>query len=410
MTFAFITRTAPSAIVRTLTLVVLAALASIPAAAQDVEPAGAGGNADSSISSLIQWQTEYQDNVFRTPDQAAIADIVSTLTGSGSARAQMRRLRVVANGTADWVHYDSLVDERGANGSGSLRANLVLNRVTPYASTTYRNSRNRRNTEIDIRPRITSTSFLAGTVFQLGGKTVVDASAEHRIEGYHRTIVVDGVNLSEALDRASDQLTVSLQHGVTPLTRLTVTGELMQQEFDSASYKNADQARLTAGFESDGRIRGHARGGIQMVKPHDPALQELRGLFISVGTNATVHDRLQLGVDAERDLAPSYRAGIAYYDSKSIGGSVRYAMLRSLRLGLTAERRLADYEAGIGIIQAAVEDAGIDRETHYQSVISYLLGQAMAIDVSASHTERTSNSALRRFDSTTFMVGVSHAF
>jgi hypothetical protein len=392
-------------IVRALTMSLLLALTSTQAAAQgDVATDNTPQNG---INSTLGWQTEYQDNVFRTAEQS-VSDIVSTLSTAVSARGRMKALALTASGEAEWMHFDTLVKQRGANGATSVKLDFLLNRLAPYMTATYRNTRRRVNPEIDIRPRVTGTTFGLGSVLRMGGKTDLDFSAEHRTEAYDR-VFVDDVNLRNALTQTSNQFRVSLRHTVTPLTRVSVTSDISRHEFDT-SYRTTDQIRLTAGFESDGRVRGYVRAGMQMINPRDPSLKPQQGLVVSVGTTATVHDSLQVGVTAERDVAPSYRDGIAYYDSTVLGGSITYAMLRSVRLGVGAHRRVADYKAGIGISALAAELAGIDRETQYQSVIRYLIGESLAIDVSGAYADRTSISALRRFDSATFTVGVSHAF
>ena len=408
MTSAFTTRAA-AGISRALATALLLALAPTQAAAQDAEVISERGR-PAHRASIPQsaGRHMYQDNVFRTAEQS-ISDIVSTLSGSASVRGQMKRLEVTATGTADWMHFDTLVKERGANAGASLRADLLLNRVAPYVSTSYRNSRRRTNPEIDVRPRITESTLEVGGVFRMGGKTDLDLSAEHRIEAYD-SVVVDDVNLRDALNTASNQLALSLRHSVTPLTRITVTGEAQRRDYHTSSYRSADNVRLTTGFESQGRIRGHALAGIQVIKPHDPSLSQLRGLFISVGTSATVGDRLQIGVEADRGGAPSYRTGFAYYDSMGYGGSIAYAMRRSLKLSATATRRLADYRAAIGTSESAAQQAGVEKETRYASGISYLFGGSLAMNCSGAYTKRTAISDTRAFDGLSLSVGVSHAF
>lgn len=408
MTAVFATRAA-TGLVRALAAALLLALTPTLAAAQNGEALGETGQSGApGVNSTISWETDYQDNVFRTAEHS-VSDIVSTLSASAGAHGQVKRLEVRATGAAEWVHFDTFVKERGANAGTSIRANLLFNRVAPYLSTSYRNSRRRTNPEIDIRPRIIETTFAAGSVFRVGGKTLLDLSAEHRIEAYDG-IVDDGVNLSDALNTASNQVTVSLRHGITPLTRVTVTGQAQRREYDTSSYRSADHVRLMTGFESQGRIRGHALAGIQVVKPHDPGLPEMRGPFMSVGTSAMVGDRLQIGLNADRGAAPSYRASFAYYDSQGYGGSIAYAMGPSLRLSAMAHRRLADYRDAIGTSESAAEHAGVEKETRYSSGVSYQLGQALAINFAGAYTERSAIPVTRRFDHLSFTVGVSHVF
>ena len=68
-----------------------------------------------------------------------VSDVVSTLTAGVDARTRARRIGITATGTADWVHYASLVTERGANVATTLRFDFLLNRFTPYVGGSYQN-------------------------------------------------------------------------------------------------------------------------------------------------------------------------------------------------------------------------------------------------------------------------------
>ena len=360
------------------------------------------------LSSRVSWQTMYEDNVFRTAANP-VEDIVSTFGGMASARGRMRRVGVTANGTADWVHYATLTRERGANVATNLRLDFLLNRFVPYAGASYQNSRQRQNSEIDVRPRITQSILLAGSLVRIGGKSALDFSAKHGIEAYDDSASIEGINLGEALDRTTDQLMLSFIQTVTPLTRLIVATEMRRDEFGETSYRSADYIRFSGGFESQGWLRGHARLGVQVVTPHNPAISEVRGIFASVGTNATIRDRLQIGLDAERDVSPSFRPGIAYYQSQKFGTSVSYAIRRSVRLLAVADRQFSDYRTGMSIPNESYP-LGVDVHSRYGGGLGFHVGDSIAIDLSGTYSERESIVESRRFDGLSFMAGVSHAF
>lgn len=392
-------------ILRVLTVALLLALAPVHAAAQEPESETSGSVQLGPLNPRIGWQTGYEDNVFHSADHP-VSDIVSTLSAGTQIRGKLRRLGLSTSATADWVHYDKLVSERGVNRGAALRVDFLFNRIVPYVNSSYRNSRQRLNSEIDTRPRIEQSSVAVGSILRLGGKTAIDVSARHVRHAYDKNAAVDGVNLGAALNRASDYFTLSLLQEVTPLTRLNITGEMYRDRFNVSSYRSADSVLLTTGFESDGRIKGSARVGVRALKPHDPTFPESRGFFVSLGTNATVLDRLQVGVAAERDRAPSYRTGIAYYGSYNYSASLTYAMRGSLKLSAHAGLRLADYRARRG----AAASAGVDRETLYESGVSYRLAQSVGIDLFGAYTERTSILASRQFDGLSVRAGVNYGF
>ena len=398
-------------ILRVLTVALGLALVPVPAVAQ-----GADSNADAQIHlgpldlrPVLSWRTTHEDNVFRSSEHR-VSDLVSTLGATTDVRGQLRRVGLSASGAADWVHFSNLISERGANLGAALRLDFLFNRVVPYVSSSYRNSRQRVNPEIDIRPRIKQSVVAAGGVFHVGDKTAVDISAGRAIEGYARDATVDGVNLGTALNRASDHVTLSFLQEVTPLTRLTVAGEMQRDRFNVSQRRSADSILLTTGFESSGRINGSARAGVRILTPNDRSLPKFRAFFVSLGTSVTVLDRVRIGLDAERDLAPSYRQSVAYYESFNYRASLTYAMGASLRLSAEVGQRFADYRASAGAVTLAADQGGVDKETRYGSGISCQVGESVGIVFSGTYTERTSISVLRRFDGLSLSAGVNYAF
>ena len=77
-----------------------------------------------------RWQTEYDNNSLRTT--VPVSDIISTIGTNADMRGRVRRVGLSVRGAADWVHYSKHVEERGANGEGSLRLDFLLNHVAPY--------------------------------------------------------------------------------------------------------------------------------------------------------------------------------------------------------------------------------------------------------------------------------------
>ena len=278
------------------------------------------------------------------------------------------------------------------------------------SSASYRNSRARLNPELDTRPRTGQSTLGVGTIVRVGGKTAIDLSVNRTNLAYAHGIQEDGVSLGDALSHQSDQVTLRFVQDITPLTRINVTGEVFRDQFEVSSRRNADSIRMTTGFESTGQLKGHARVGLRTLKPEDRSLPESHGLFVSVGTGATLFDRIQIGIDADRDVVPSYRPDIDYYESYGYGAMVSYAMRSSLRLSASLGRRFADYRTADGAPAFVASQAGMEYQMTYGSGINVRLGDGMSIDVSGVYTERTSVLALRRFNGVILRAGVSHAF
>ncbi len=382
-----------------------------PASAQEQGPeASAPHIGPFVVRPAINWQTEYNDNVFRT--SRPVADVVSTIGGSADVRGQMRRVALTAAGSADWVHYSKYASERGANISTSLRMDVNSNHFVPYVSTSYGNTRSRINLEIDTRPRVEQLEAGVGGILRFGAKTSLDFSARRTRVAYdHRYSTEDGP-IYQALNRSTDHFSVSLLQQVTPLTRLVFTGETDRADFNSStsSFRNSEDSRVTAGFESDGRIKGRAMAGLRFLKFRESSPGRSRGVFIGVGTNITVVDRLQVAIDATRDVEPSYRSGVAYYEAYGYGTSITYAIRRAVKFSGSVSRRFSDYRDPDLTGLQALARAGTDIEMRYGPGVGFRIGDRMGIDFTGLYVERRSFLEARRFEGWSFTAGVKHAF
>ena len=394
-----------------LTIALVLTLTAAPLSAQQDQPVDAGRVhlGPLALNPTIGWQTEFDNNVFRTANHP-VEDYISTFGGKTDVRGRMGRVGLTASGAADWVHYANVRRERGANVSTMMRLDLLFNRIAPYASASYDNTRQRMNLELDPRPRVERLNVVGGSIVRFGAKTGLDVQAKRSIVTYAEDAFADDVNLSGALNRVSHHLMASFFAEPTSATRLVAGGEAFQDQFDPTSHRSADNARLIVGLDSDGRVITRARGGWRVLKPHDPAVPQSEGLFMSIHTIATVKDRLQIGVDAERDLEPSYRLSVTYYKYDFYSVSLGYALRRSLRLMSSAGYRAADYRLPVNGWTSAMDPAGIERELRYRFGVNYLLGNSLGLDLSGAFMERTSAVAGRQYKSLSLRAGINHAF
>lgn len=409
MTSRFLSARASRSVLTASVFALALAASPLPASAQGENPeASAPHIGPLVVRPAINWQTEYNDNVFRTSQP--VADVVSTIGGSADLRGQMRRIALTASGSADWVHYSKYASERGANISTSLRVDVNSARFVPYVSTSYGSSRSRINLEIDTRPRIEQMEAGVGGIVRFASKTSLDFSARRTRVAYDRRYATEDGPIYQALNRASDHFTLSLLQQVTPLTRLVFTGEIDRAHFNTSTFRNSEDRRVTAGFESDGRIKGHVLAGMRFLKFQQMAPMESRGMFVAVGTNITVVDRLQVTIDAQRDVEPSYRSGVAYYEAYGYGTSIAYAIRRAVRFSVSTSRRFSDYRDPDLTGLQSLERAGTDVEMRYGPGVSFRIGDRMGIDFTGTYVERRSFLEARRFEGWSLTAGVRHGF
>ena len=358
------------------------------------------------------WQGLYDDNVFRS-SQNPISDFVSILTADSDIRLQVRRVAVSGSALAQWEHFTNLVEERGANLGSSIKVDFMLNKIAPYAAATYENTQARQYQEyqeFDSRPRSEQFDVTLGSAFRFSDRTSLIAAATHSNVAFDNTDFEDDVNLAAALDRTSNHYALTFRQGVTPLTYMTLGAELDREYFQTSTYRNGEETRFSAGFESDGFLKGYGRAGYRRLRPHDPSVPDYSGLFVSVGTNMTLRDRFQIGVNAKRGTEPSYREGVAYFDASGYSASLTYAMRPSISLRVGAGLYFADYTDGsAGLLPSALQ-YGVEKETRYDSGLRFDLGQSLSIDLTGAYAERMADIPERRFEGMTLRVGVMHAF
>jgi Uncharacterized protein conserved in bacteria (DUF2320). len=409
----FMTPATPSSTTRLISLTTIAlALSLFPGivSAQDTEAPPAGvflGPVN--LTPRVGWNGTYDDNVYRSSHDP-ISDIVSTFSADSDFRTQMRRIGLSGTASFEWVHFTNIVRERGANLGSSVKLDFMLNKIAPYATAAYENTQERVNPEIDTRPRSERSNLTLGSIFRFSDRSSLDLAITRSELKYDNSDFSEGVNLAVALNRVSDNYAAIFRQALTPLTHLTLGGEMQKEHFDTTAYRNGDEKRIWTGFQSDGFIKGHARAGVRMQTPYDPSIPEFRGLFVSAETSVTLADRFQIRATAGTDSEPSYRQGIAYYDVTSYGGSLGYALRPSIRIQAGAGMYSADYREGMAGTLPSAQQFGVERESRYDSTLSLGIGQAMSIDLSGAYTKRTADVSEHRFEGMTFKVGVSHAF
>jgi len=409
MTFKQATRVATLTLQCSIVAIILV-LVPMPAGAQQPDPESAGGIhlGPIELSPSVRWRTEYDDNVYRSTSQP-ISDLISTFGTQAGIQGRSHRVALTGTAVADWIHYSELASERGASLRTGFKVDFLFNRITPYVSTAVNSTRERVSPEIDSRPRYKQSDFAGGAVVRVGGKTSLDLSAGRSSTIYDGDAVENGVNLSEALNGTTEHVGLSMIQDVTPLTHIVLTGEVGRDQFASSTQKNSDNLRLTAGFDSDGRIKGSVRAGVRVRQPQNIDQLASRGFLLSMGTTTNVHDRVQLGLNASCDFEPSYRPEFDYYRSYGYAVSASYALRHSVKLRGTAARRYSDYsESAVSSLLA--DRPNVDLETSYGTGISYQLGGLMSFNVGGTYTTRKSALASRQYDGMVLTAGVSHAF
>ena len=154
-----------------------------------------------------------------------------------------------------------------------------------------------------------------GVAFTLAERTSLVASAQLDDATYTEGEAFRGVELAEPLNRTGRTYSGGVKYALTPLTTLTVTGEVGRDRFPESHLRDANSYSInpTLTFSPDAAIQGQFMVGFEAFRPNDPALRERRGAVFSGALTWTMFGRTTFGVQGSRNVGYSYLDNEQYY-------------------------------------------------------------------------------------------------
>ena len=296
------------------------------------------------------------NNVFNEAENPK-KDFTMTLSPAAEIVFQPRRLKVSYTQTTDYVYFHTYKDERGANQSSSLRADLDLGVLQPYIGTGGVSTKARLNHEIDERARHEDRSYIAGVTFRLSTSTTLRVGVRRLTTRFDEDEEFRGQRLADSLNSRLESVEGAVGVALTPLTSLGVQVAKERQVFDLASERDSDTIRVmpTLTFSPLGLINGTVAVGYRKFTARDPATPEFSGLVALVGTGVTLFDNHRVDVSVTRDLSYSYDRETPYFVGTSATVTWTYAVAGPFDIKLSAMRDRMHYR-GSGVTTAADED------------------------------------------------------
>ena len=260
-------------------------------------------------------------NVFNTATSEK-ADFTATLVPHADVWVPLgQRGLLTLSGTLPLVYYQTYASERAVNPDVALRGDLRLNRISFFTAATYSNSRSRPNLEIDTRARHEQTGVEAGLSLQLAPRLSLDASAFQTDVAFDEDATFNSISLRDTLNRHTRAATTALRYDVTPLTRVFVRGQLIEDRFVFSPVRDADSVAIMPGVEFQPRalISGSAAVGVRRFRPTHPAVPDHTGVVVAANLSYAFRSTTRVRVTATRDLAYSYSDAQPYYRIGGVG-------------------------------------------------------------------------------------------
>jgi hypothetical protein len=247
-------------------------------------------------------------------------DMTATMTPAIAAAYRTPRIRMDGRGQLAFYYYNQLTDLRSLDYEYAGRAEVVLNRLTPFVDGSFISTRQRQNLEIDALERRRTDALNAGTDVRLTAKTTAGVFAGIAHAKYEAT----DTELARELNYDSNYGGVVFRYAATPLTTFAVTATLGHDEFIFSPERDADNFQIipSVEFKPLALINGYARVGFRSSTFPNGDQPDFNSIVVAVDLQYTWRSRTQFGVGLQRDMQYSYIETQQDYVLVGISGSV----------------------------------------------------------------------------------------
>ena len=240
-------------------------------------------------------------NVFHDADNPQ-EDFTATAVPRLVARVRGGRLMLSYRSTAEMVYFRKFTSERAVNTTTDLRLDGNFSRLQPYVSAGWVATRERLNSEVDVRSPRTQQAYGAGVRMLLASRTAVVVSARRLAQNFEDGARFRGVDLSRTLNSRTDSVDAGLHLLLSPLTTFTMTASFQRDRFEAAPERDSDTLRLLPALQFDptALIRGNLAVGYRRFRPLTPELPDYSGLLVQAGLGYTLLARTKFDLEAVR--------------------------------------------------------------------------------------------------------------
>jgi hypothetical protein len=349
-------------------------------------------------------QIGWDSNVFNEtsdPKQDFIAGVKPDL----SIFTRLRFLQLSAYTGGDLNYFQLFESERSSGYAGRARIDLLLSRLFPFVGYGETKTRERPGSEIDTRADSKVTELSTGVGFrwsETGSIYLSSVQMNTRFEAAFE----DGVDLSQALNRSTDDYSAGLRTALTPLTSLTLRAGYAMDLFKVEKIRNADRRYLTGtlAFAPQAVITGTVTVSYQDFRPADPLVRTFRGLTGSAAVSYPLLEVGRINFNYGRSLEYSFDIAEAYYLSNSFTLTYTHRLRDALDVQLAAGRTLADY----GQRESTPERR--DTSDKLNGSLGYNLRNRTRVALNYEYSRRRSVRALQNYEGRRVYLSWTYAF
>jgi hypothetical protein len=346
-------------------------------------------------------------NVFNTIENPQ-SDFTFALKPGTDVFLRTGRGLVTLSGNVEFVYFSEFESERSINSDVMGRYDFRFNRLRPYASASWLDTRERPGYEIDVRARHYEADYHAGTDLRVASKSILRVDYRHLNYRFAGDEAFDGRALHEELNRTLRALEFSWRQRLTALTTWVTRASRDTERFEFEDLRNADSFRVSSGFEL-GRfalIRGSAFVGFRTLQPADGGIfPEFTGVTADVDVSYTAPSQTRLGAAVDRDLQYSYQNATPYYVQTGWTGTLTQRITGRWDLQLSGGRDRLAYQAIVPSL-----DARTDSIRRFSAGVGYMFGEQARISFDVKSHDRNSELPGREYTGIRAGVSVNYGY
>jgi hypothetical protein len=315
---------------------------------------------------------------------------------------------LTVSGNIEFVYFGQFESERSANSDVLGRYEFRFNRLRPYVSASWLDTRQRPGYEIDERARHYEADYHGGIDVRVGSKSSVRLDFRHLDYSFAGDEVFNGHALNEELNRTLQTFEVSWRQRLTVLTTWVARISHETERFEFEGVRNSNSFRLWTGFDL-GRfalIRGSALVGLRTLKAAEGSIfPGFTGVTADIDVSYTAPSQTRLGAAVDRDIQYSYENVTPYYVQTGWTGTLTQRITGRWDLQLTGGRDRLAYQAILGSPDARTDFIG-----RIGAGIGYTFGEQMRVSLDVNSYHRSSDLPGREYTTTRAGISVNYGY
>ena len=389
-------------------LALLAVLACPAAAAAQNQPEGRFRTGALSWTPTLMLRDAGTDsNVYDEPTNPK-RDTLGVLAPQVDGVIHLAAANLRFGAGADFVYFQRYTAERSINTRGNVRVDLRGWRFRPFGRASFLDSRERVNSEIDVRARRADRDFGLGLGIQLTPRGVLEIGGSFNQSTFRQGEIFRGVDLPRRLNRETVLGSIQFLYEITPLTRFLVEGSASKDRFTLSPAYDARNVRGRVGvdFAPDALLKGRATVGFHRLEPRGELGLGFDGVTAGVELGYILLQRTRFDVRVTRDASYSFEAQ-PYFLQTIYGGQVLHTLLERLDVFAQVSWETMDYP---GIPERMIPADTLD-VTRYGGGVAIRPAPRVSMTINYELTERAGHvTPSRQYDRRRVYTTVTYGF